>query len=120
MTSIGDGVLARRLALLRELDPLRRLAPDRLERVAEAVVPLAFRSGAVIVGSGRGGGYVYAVVEGEVELLRAGERVGVLGQGEWFGDGASELAEPGTTAVARTPTSLYALETGLLAAAAPG
>ena len=118
MTSIGDGVLARRLAVLRSLDLVQSLPPDRLESVAEAVVPLAFATGAVILRAGRDDGYLYAVVEGEVELLRAGERVGVLGLGEWFGDGMSELAEPGTIVVARTPTSLYALERGLLADAA--
>jgi CRP-like cAMP-binding protein len=117
MASTGDPTLARRVVVLQALDLFQALPPEQLERLAEAVVPLAFAAGMAIFHTDRrSGGYLYAVVEGEVELLRAGVRVGVLGPGQWFGDTDSRRTEPGTTAVARIPTSLYALETGQLEA----
>ena len=100
-----------RIPLLRALDLFRPLSPPRLQRLAEAVVTLAFSAGATIVREGDASDYFYVVVDGEVEMLRHGRVVGARGPNEYFGEGALLRGVPhDDTVVARVPSTLYALE----------
>ena len=110
MSASHDG-LQRRMDLLRTLDLFEPLPRRRLERLAAAVVGLQFAAGAVIVRQGDEGDYFYVVVDGEVEVSRFGRRLVRRGAGEYFGEVALLRSVPRmATVVARTPTSLYALE----------
>ena len=109
--SASDAELQGRIALLRRLDLFEPLPGRRLERLAAAVVGLQFAAGAVIVRHGDDGDYFYVVVDGEVEVSRFGRRLARRGAGEYFGEVALLRRVPRmATVVARTPTSLYALE----------
>jgi PPM family protein phosphatase len=97
--------------LLRGVDLLQPLSGERLGRLAEATVRLSFNSGAVIACEGPGCDYFYVVIEGEVELVRYGDRLGVLGPGDHFGEAALLRGVAGdVTVVARTAVLLYAIE----------
>jgi CRP-like cAMP-binding protein len=109
--SVSDAELQGRIALLRTLDLFEPLPPHRLERLAAAVVGLQFAAGAVIVRQGDEGDYFYVVADGEVEINRCGRRLARRKAGEYFGEVALLRRVPRmATVVARTPTSLYALE----------
>jgi CRP-like cAMP-binding protein len=119
--SVSDAELQRRIALLRTLDLFEPLTRRRLERLAAAVVALQFAAGAVIVREGDEGDYFYVVVDGEVEVSCFGRRLVRRGAGEYFGEVALLRRVPRmATVVARTPTSLYALETYEFVAAIAG
>jgi CRP-like cAMP-binding protein len=110
--SVSDAELQRRVTLLRTLDLFEPLSRRRLERLGAAVVGLQFAAGAVIVRQGEEGDYFYVVVDGEVEVSRYGRRLARRGAGEYFGEVALLRRVTRTaTVAARTPTSLYALET---------
>jgi CRP-like cAMP-binding protein len=104
--------------LLREVDLLSAVPESTLERLASALVRLAFRPGAVIVHEGDAGTYVYIIESGEVDLLRGSRRVAVLGPGECFGAESllPDLVQP-ATAVARTALAVHALDGSMFAAA---
>jgi CRP-like cAMP-binding protein len=90
-----------RVARLRASTLFAPLADTELERLAEALVRLAFRAGASIVRAGDDvAAYVYLVVAGEVEL--AG---GVITPGGHFGG-----TTPSADVVARSDVTLYALD----------
>jgi CRP-like cAMP-binding protein len=109
--SVPHAELQPRLGLLRTLDLFEPLPGRRLERLAAAVVGLRFAAGAVIVRQGDEGDYFYVVVDGEVEVSRFGRRLARRRAGEYFGEVALLRRVPRmATVLARTPTSLYALE----------
>jgi CRP-like cAMP-binding protein len=83
------------------------LADTELERLAESLVRLAFRAGAMIVGAGEAATYVYLVVAGEVGL---GDRL--VAVGELFGGPPQADA-----AVARSDVTLYAFDPESVASA---
>jgi signal-transduction protein with cAMP-binding, CBS, and nucleotidyltransferase domain len=89
-----------RIAWLRASALFAPLAETELERLADALVRLAFRAGASIVRAGDVVDYVYLVVAGEVEL---GDRV--LVAGELFGGPTQTGA-----AIARSDVTLYAFD----------
>ena len=99
------------LPLLTALDVFRPLPAERLQRLAEAVVTLVFAAGAIIVREGDSGDYFYIVVEGGVDLMSDGEVVARRGPNEHFGEAAVLRGVPHRhSAVARVPSTLYAIE----------
>ncbi len=68
----------------------RDIAQLRLER-SDAIVPMRFGAGEVIIRQGEPGARFYIVTEGEVEIVRRGadgqeERLNTLGPGQYFGE----------------------------------
>ena len=111
MGSGSDTTLDQRIARLRTLDLFASLEDETLERLASALVRLAFHSGALILRQGDEGEYLYFIASGEVDIVESDGRVAVLGPGDYFGDAA--LLRNGlqpATVVARTAVILHALD----------
>ena len=107
----SDDSTRRRLAVLRSLELFRPLTERRLERVAEALIRLAFPDGAVIVEEGDDPEYFYIVVDGQVEVTRHGRWIATHGAGGHFCEAALLRGVPDDVAVvARAPVLLYALD----------
>ena len=107
----GDSTLEERVAHLGTLDLFAPLGRARVERLANALVDLRYPGGAAILREGDEGEYFYAIVAGEVEIVRGTRLVAVRNPGEYFGEVALLHGIPRTaSAFARTALSLYALD----------
>lgn len=74
-----------------------------LSRLADSV---SFEAGETILSEGRYGTEFYVIVEGQVAVMRSGDRIATLGPGDHFGELA--LLSPGprtATVVALTPVA---------------
>lgn len=93
----------------------RRLGPVILTTAVLLGLALAlqrprYQTGEAIVREGKSGDQYFVIVEGRVEILRAGESIAMLSRGDGLGEIA--LLRDGVrtaTAVATTPVSVYAL-----------
>jgi CRP/FNR family transcriptional regulator, cyclic AMP receptor protein len=68
-----------------------RLEPERLEKLAAFTFTNAYEPGDVIVEEGRTGNGLYAIVSGEVEVVKGADtgsprRLATLATGEFFGE----------------------------------
>jgi MFS family permease len=109
------------LALLRRLPIFRPLPSAELEAIALALEPVELPAGAVIVREGDDGDRYYAVSSGEVEVIKHGRVIAVLGRGEGFGEIALLDDVPRTATVkARSDVLLYTLEREPFAVALTG
>ena len=99
------------LALLRSLPLFKPLPARELEGLAHALELRELPAASEVVRAGEEGHHYFAIADGEVEVLRDGTCVAVLGRGEGFGEiallhGGSRTA----TVRARTDVVLYALD----------
>lgn len=109
------------LALLRSIPIFTPLAGPSVEQLAGRLLPLRIDEGTVIVRQGDEADRFYIVAEGTVAVSVDESEVSVLGPGDYFGEIALLRDVPRTaTAVARTPTVLYALERDDFLAAVTG
>jgi CRP-like cAMP-binding protein len=114
----ADDTTEARKALLSSLSLFRSLSARRVALLAESMIRLSFPTGAVIVREGDERDYFYVVVRGEVEVVRHGQRVGVLGPADHFGEAARwRGVAVDSTVVARAPTLLYAADASAFGAA---
>ena len=74
------------IALLRSLPLFRPLPIQALEGVAATAAELSVPAGEVVVREGELGDRYYAIVDGEVQVTRRGDLVGLLARGEGFGE----------------------------------
>ncbi len=99
------------IALLRSLPLFRDMPGPSLEGLAQALVRIDYEPGAVIIGEGDEGDHYFVLVEGSVEITRAGQHVRTLGRGEGMGEIALLRSTPRTaTATATTAVTAYTLD----------
>jgi MFS family permease len=109
------------LERLRAVPLFRPLRGSIIERLAEQLAPMSFQAGTVIMSAGDPADFFYIVDEGEVDVVKAGQRVARLGVGEHFGEIALLRRTPRTaTVVALTPVRLLALDPDLFLRAVTG
>ncbi len=109
------------LALLRRLPIFRPLPSAELEALALALEPIELSAGAAIVQEGDDGDRYFAVASGDVEVVKHGHVIAVLGRGEGFGEIALLHGVARTATVrARTDVLLYALDREPFAVALTG
>jgi CRP-like cAMP-binding protein/RsiW-degrading membrane proteinase PrsW (M82 family) len=101
------GGLAHRLGVV----PLLAALPaELLERLADDAVEVEQRPGATLVRQGRSSPGLCVLLEGEAEVRRNGRRVGVLVEGDVFGEGGLLTGWPATATVrALAPIRICAL-----------
>jgi MFS family permease len=99
------------IALLRSLPLFRDMPGPALEGLAQALERREYEPGAVMIREGDEGDHYYVLVDGTVEIHRAGQQVRTLGRGDGMGEIALLRATPRTaTAVATTDVTAYTLD----------
>ena len=82
------------IGLLRSMSLFAPLPPPTLEALARALQRLEVPAGTVVIRQGDPGDLFYAIADGEVEVVRDGNRVALLGRGDGFGELALLLDRP--------------------------
>jgi signal-transduction protein with cAMP-binding, CBS, and nucleotidyltransferase domain len=96
---------------LRRVTMLRPLPISTIEHLARSVREESAAPGESVIEQGQVGESFYVIVAGEVEVMKNGHRVGVLSDGDSFGEIALLRDVPRTSTVrARTPVTLYELD----------
>ncbi len=99
------------IALLRSLPLFRDMPGPALEGLAQALERRDYEPGAVIIRQGDEGDHYYVLVDGTVQIHRAGQQVRTLGRGDGMGEIALLHATRRTaTAVATTDVAAYTLD----------
>ncbi len=90
---------------------LKNADPILLHNLALALEPAVYAAGDVILHKGDVSTEMYVICRGQVEILDgSGKQVGVLGEGEFFGELALLLSQPRAATVrALTPCDLFVL-----------
>src|SRR5437763_393605 len=114
-TGIGSGSM--KVEGITSIAVFADLTADELERVAAVSRPLQFRAGHVIVNEGEFAFDFYAIKQGAVEVVRSGERIATLGQGDVFGElgvvateGRRWTRRRGASIVVTAPTEVIAID----------
>jgi hypothetical protein len=109
------------IALLRSIPMFTLLPPPTLESLAHALEPLDVPAGVDVVTQGEEGDRLYAIADGEVEVVSDDRLVTTLGRGEAFGEIALMYDVPRTATVrTRRDSHLYALDRETFLAAVTG
>jgi predicted MFS family arabinose efflux permease len=99
------------ISLLRTLPIFAPLPAPALEGLARSVEHVRFLAGEIVIREGEVGDRFYAIADGEVDVTRAGQQIGIRHRGEGFGEIALLHDVPRTaTVTARTDTLLFALD----------
>ena len=111
----------RQLRLLRGVPLFAPLSLTALERLAEAVRPVAVPEGTTILREGEPGRDYFLIAAGEVEISAGGRPIATAGPGDGFGEIALIRDVPRTaTVVAVTAVELEVVESGDFLAAVAG
>lgn len=101
----------RELETLRSVDLFASLPAPELEGLAGRLTEVKAAPGTAIVTEGKTGHHLYVIEDGEVEVVRDGQPVAMLGPGDYFGEIALLRHVPRTaTVVAKSHSTLLSLE----------
>jgi predicted MFS family arabinose efflux permease len=107
----GLGTQADIIDRLRRVTMLRPLPVSTIEHLARNVREESFDPDGTVIEQGQVGKSFYVIVSGEVEVKENGRLLGLLSDGDSFGEIALLRDVPRTRTVrARTPLTLYALD----------
>jgi predicted MFS family arabinose efflux permease len=107
----GLGTQADIIDRLRRVTMLRPLPVSTIEHLARNVREESFDPDGIVIEQGQVGDSFYVIVAGEVEVKENGRLLGVLSDGDCFGEIALLRDVPRTRTVrARTPLTVYALD----------
>jgi predicted MFS family arabinose efflux permease len=107
----GLGTQADIIDRLRRVTMLRPLPVSTIEHLARNVREESFDPDGTVIEQGQVGESFYVIVSGEVEVKENGRLLGLLSDGDSFGEIALLRDVPRTRTVrARTPLTLYALD----------
>lgn len=109
------------LKLLSRLPIFAPLAVTSLEKLAGHLRPVRASAGTEVVRQGDPGDLFYLIVQGEVEVVHDGQRVAILGPGQYFGEIALLHDVPRVaTCRSLTDLELFALKRDVFVAAVTG
>jgi cAMP-dependent protein kinase regulator len=95
---------------LRDIEMFRHLSKSELERVAGWLQVQSVPEGHHIVREGAEGYEFFLIEDGEAAVLQDGERIGVLGPGDFFGEiGLQESARRTASVIATTAMDLIVM-----------
>ena len=95
---------------LRPIELFKKLTPRQFTDVAEKMSKRHYDAGETIIRTGDLGEEFFLVSDGEVEVIRADQKVARLGPGDFFGEVALISGEPrNATVVARNAVDTYVL-----------
>ncbi|HYZ13187.1 MAG TPA: cyclic nucleotide-binding domain-containing protein [Actinomycetota bacterium] len=101
----------RELEILRSVDMFASLPAPELEGLAARLAVVKAAPGTAIVTEGETGHHLYVIEDGEVEVVRDGQPMAMLGPGDYFGEIALLRHVPRTaTVVAKSHSTLLSLE----------
>ena len=107
----GLGAQADIIDRLREVTMLRPLPVSTIEHLARSVREQSVEPGETVIEQGQVGERFYVIVSGEAEVQENGRLLGVLSEGDSFGEIALLRDVPRTSTVrARTALELYGLD----------
>jgi len=97
-------------ARVREIPMFRHLSQSELERVAGWLQSFSIPEGDVLVREGAAAHEFFLIEDGEAAVLEDGERVAVLGPGDFFGEiGLVETGRRTASVVAVTPMDVIVM-----------
>lgn len=97
-------------ARVREIPVFRHLSQRELERVAGWLQSFSIPEGDLLVREGASAHEFFLIEDGEAAVLEDGERVAVLGPGDFFGEiGLLETGRRTATVIATTPMDVIVM-----------
>jgi CRP-like cAMP-binding protein len=95
---------------LRDVPMFRHLSKTELERVAGWLQAYSVPEGDLLVREGASAQEFFLIEDGEAAVLEDGERVAVLGPGDFFGEiGLSETGRRTASVIAATPMEVIVM-----------
>ncbi|HEY1512435.1 MAG TPA: cyclic nucleotide-binding domain-containing protein [Gaiellaceae bacterium] len=95
---------------LREIDMFRHLSKSELERVAGWLQVFSIPAGDQLVREGASAHEFFLIEDGEAAVLQDGERIAMLGPGDFFGEiGLVETERRTASVVATTPMDVIVM-----------
>jgi len=95
---------------LRDVPMFRHLSKSELERVAGWLQAYSVPAGDLLVREGASAQEFFLIEEGEAAVLQDGERIAVLGAGDFFGEiGLVETNRRTATIIAATPMDVIVM-----------
>ena len=79
-------ITIQKILLLKRVDLFAEMTTRQLGHVAAVTQELVRPAGSIIFNQGDEGDALYVIVSGQVEVLRDGERIKVLGDADYFGE----------------------------------
>jgi CRP-like cAMP-binding protein len=97
-------------ARVREIPMFRHLSQSELERIAGWLQSYSIPEGDVLVREGASAHEFFLIEDGEAAVLEEGERVAVLGPGDFFGEiGLLETGRRTASVIAATPMDVIVM-----------
>jgi CRP-like cAMP-binding protein len=99
LKKIPSGIGEKKMARISKIPLFKAFSPIQLEILAERAHYVSYPSGSTIIQEGEDAKEFYVIDEGSVEISRDGEKLAILGAGEYFGEIGLLLSLPRTATV---------------------